>query len=977
MRYLKQILILSILSLFFYSAKSQTTINLASQCNCEVLSGTVVPTPGAPTANAGNLYINTTTGQIYSFDGTTWTVVSEDTPDHDWYAVGGTTPPTSINDDITTQGRVGIGVASPLHPLHVSGAIRSDARRYFFGTGANLFVNGQSDLVYTSNSATLSKLRFYDSDVVFYGAVVGTSDGTNFGLNDKDNHWTFRSVHDQFLTMSIDNSEKVRILANGRMGIGTAGPTATLDVDGNARIRTLAVGTANEMELVVDGNGVIKKRMAGDNSSTNELPLAGNDIDIATTRTVNIEPILDFVHTMHSPASNATLSAGTGATNNIFLRGWFDGHVGLSGELNPAAGVHMTHDDGLIAEGAFGAGQSLSAGAGTRMVWSSKHAAFRAGSINGAQWDDLNIGNYSAGFGFSTRASGGFSFAGGNNAVADGDYSFAYGLSPAATGVNSVAIGQGAEASNINTIALGSGTVSNGNSTIAIGFRATASGTGSKTFGAQTLSTGFNAIAMGEHLFARSRGEISLGSYGTDYTPAGVTTWNGADRILNVGIGLDSMNRKDALTIFKSGLSRFNGHALIVTNSSVGDEALFLDNSGTGVGQTIIMRNATSVAAGQYISQKGLGIGQFINMENTASNSVGIRLFQNGLATAQDIVMNNTASTANGLYLRHNGLGYGQQIVMNNTSSLARGLDIVQKGRGDAIYIAINNTTSNNNLIDANNTGLGVGVYLQNANGNNGIQVLQSIHKGDGEALWGGGSIAQGGVAGTNKLVNGNHWRIVNAGNAAGTTGTTGDGVAGVSGHVWKTNQADLRNVQGGYFTTQYGPTSGTTLNSSARVAYVDAGGTPRKIDGTGAAGTIVKDISNEPVLMTAVESPEILFTDYGSAQLVNGKAVIKLDPNYTKNIVVDSKNEIKIFVQLEGDCNGVYVANKSATGFEVVELKGGNSNVRFSYEVVANRANVVENGHQFTYDSSKRFAPGPKDLPSHGETSESNEDYE
>ena len=45
----------------------------------------------------------------------------------------------------------------------------------------------------------------------------------------------------------------------------------------------------------------------------------------------------------------------------------------------------------------------------------------------------------------------------------------------------------------------------------------------------------------------------------------------------------------------------------------------------------------------------------------------------------------------------------------------------------------------------------------------------------------------------------------------------------------------------------------------------------------------------------------------------------------------------MKVFVQLEGDCKGVYV-QKGATGFDVIELQGGNSNVSFSYRVVAKR---------------------------------------
>jgi hypothetical protein len=38
------------------------------------------------------------------------------------------------------------------------------------------------------------------------------------------------------------------------------------------------------------------------------------------------------------------------------------------------------------------------------------------------------------------------------------------------------------------------------------------------------------------------------------------------------------------------------------------------------------------------------------------------------------------------------------------------------------------------------------------------------------------------------------------------------------------------------------------------------------------------------------------------------------------------------------GDCNGLYVANKTATSFEVRELRGGTSDPAFDYRIVAIR---------------------------------------
>ncbi|MBC31650.1 MAG: hypothetical protein CMH48_12510, partial [Muricauda sp.] len=60
---------------------AQTTVTLQDQCNCEVLSGTDVSAPGATTpagADTGDIYVNTSTGTIYFWDGDSWELTSTD-----------------------------------------------------------------------------------------------------------------------------------------------------------------------------------------------------------------------------------------------------------------------------------------------------------------------------------------------------------------------------------------------------------------------------------------------------------------------------------------------------------------------------------------------------------------------------------------------------------------------------------------------------------------------------------------------------------------------------------------------------------------------------------------------------------------------------------------------------------------------------------------------------------------------------------
>lgn len=80
-------------------------------------------------------------------------------------------------------------------------------------------------------------------------------------------------------------------------------------------------------------------------------------------------------------------------------------------------------------------------GSGTRMMWYPRKAAFRAGYINGTQWDAANIGNYSVAIGENVRASGDNGVAFGLRSTAAGSSTFAVGEDNTASGAASVALG--------------------------------------------------------------------------------------------------------------------------------------------------------------------------------------------------------------------------------------------------------------------------------------------------------------------------------------------------------------------------------------------------------------------------------------------------------------------------------------------------------------------------------------------------------
>jgi len=101
---------------------------------------------------------------------------------------------------------------------------------------------------------------------------------------------------------------------------------------------------------------------------------------------------------------------------------------------------------------------------------------------------------------------------------------------------------------------------------------------------------------------------------------------------------------------------------------------------------------------------------------------------------------------------------------------------------------------------------------------------------------------------------------------------------------------------------------------------------------GTKSASVSVQD---EQRLLYAIESPEVWFEDFGTATLRNGRAVVSIDPLFAATINLD---DYHIFLTPLGDCQGLYVENKTPTGFEVRELGGGSANVSFDYRIAAHR---------------------------------------
>ena len=312
-------------------------------------------------------------------------------------------------------------------------------------------------------------------------------------------------------------------------------PADIQDGDDNTQL------SETEVDNFVANNGYITNPDDADADPTNELQdlsLNGNTLSLS-----NDASTVDLSSFTSNNLDEAYDQAGAGAGRTIDA---VDGTVAINGE------------DGLLVTGTYGSGLAIGAtgsipeGAGTRMFFNPRKAAFRAGSV-GTQWDDANVGDYSTAMGYYTTASGQFSTAMGSGTSASGNASTAMGSGTSASGSASTAMGINTTASGLYSTAMGYSSTASSLYSTAMGFITSASGYSSTAMGSNTTASGGYSTAMGRGTIAPSFAETTLGIYNTTYTPSSTTTWNTSDRLFVVGKGTSSTNRSDAFVIKKTG----------------------------------------------------------------------------------------------------------------------------------------------------------------------------------------------------------------------------------------------------------------------------------------------------------------------------------------------------------------------------------------------------------------------------------------
>jgi trimeric autotransporter adhesin len=285
----------------------------------------------------------------------------------------------------------------------------------------------------------------------------------------------------------------------------------------------------------------------------------------------------------------------------------------------------------------------------------------------------------------SNGATGVSAIATGLNTKASGDYSTALGTLTTASGASATAIGNQTTASGVSAISMGYQTSALGVSTTASGYKSIASGAVATAIGFNTIAVGDAAVALGNETIAKSYSEVVVGSFNTDYTPIGVTTYNIADRAFGVGIGSNNTDKKDGLIVYKDGtigLTPFSApptmtnnrlyavnNQLMYNGAMIGEASQLQRLAQNGnTGYRLLNSNAANYGA---IGNKAVDLSESANASTTkgATGNYAVAFGNETTASKNAATAIGQGTTASGDY----AVAMGLNTIASGSSSLAMG----------------------------------------------------------------------------------------------------------------------------------------------------------------------------------------------------------------------------------------------------------------------------------------------------------------
>jgi hypothetical protein len=142
---------------------------------------------------------------------------------------------------VTDTGYIGVGTTAPIVPLHLVGANINDTKiiSHYQGTTAS---GGGNILMFHNNAAGALPVQYDRLGNIMFGSVVnGTTQIAGAGISAyADGAWTASSfptsISFQTTPAVGPRAERIKVLGNGNVGIGSSNPTVKLQVDNGVRL---------------------------------------------------------------------------------------------------------------------------------------------------------------------------------------------------------------------------------------------------------------------------------------------------------------------------------------------------------------------------------------------------------------------------------------------------------------------------------------------------------------------------------------------------------------------------------------------------------------------------------------------------------------------------------------------------------------------------------------------------------------------
>lgn len=174
---------------------------------------------------------------------------------------------------IAQNGNVGIGTTNPAYKFQVHGDIytsagwlRTAGQRGFYSQTYGTYFYPENTYYFRMRSDR--GLKVQGKNGVNRGYLYHNN-ANAFGLLDRDGNWVFRSERDSYNAFYVNNSEKLRMKANGHVGIGTSNPGTKLHIvgsgnsigqfavqstAGNTAQMSIRAGSASNLSQVIHSN---------------------------------------------------------------------------------------------------------------------------------------------------------------------------------------------------------------------------------------------------------------------------------------------------------------------------------------------------------------------------------------------------------------------------------------------------------------------------------------------------------------------------------------------------------------------------------------------------------------------------------------------------------------------------------------------------------------------------------------------------